>query len=383
MKSRLLLGTLTAAVLLAGTACTAPGTEVSAGAPAPGLTVPDQAALNACAKPTPVGAGGADGEPIPIAAAIEFPNRWVKVTSDAYAPRSDQPVDASNYATPDLIKVKGFPFKDLKGQAAGDAGRTFYMSRSTYDRGQSELQRGATVIVPMHDDGVDGTTTVPFLLTLRSSKELRFIEPCSMAQHQPELESFFASDATVKATGQDPAGVVAQQLTDDKARADLVSRLRAAARASAPAPPTTRPGWAARDPFDRNMDDADVPPSVINQVKRGFVTFELPAAWLTSDSLVCTRSSLAWNPCVKLNSDAAKKGRVNLNTYALPGEAVQVYLLGGPTADDARKPLGKLGSFSIETKSEVTMKVRPESQQLTPGQIKTAASQNQPVMAEG
>lgn len=324
-----------------------------------------------------------DAEPFPLSSQLGSIDGLVLVESSRYSFTEQAPKDISGPASPNLVTLTGPLFLARSGTDPNVVdGGLYYLTGDLYRAIERELKAGSTLVVPIRNDPVDKSATIPFLLWTTVEGELLVTDPCSPDDLQGQLNSFMASDESVRSVGGPAEAEFVKQLLDERARNALVERLAANINSQAPPTPTTRLPWSARDPFDRKVDDADVPAEEWAKLERGFVTYELPKAWLGSEMLLCTRNSSAWNPCVQLNSEPAKSGTVSLHTYGIPGEPIEIYLLGEGSADALRAPVGILGSFRLEGRTDVALFVASPWSEAPPDALRAAASKGETVFVE-
>ena len=128
---------------------------------------------------------------------------------------------------------------------------------------------------------------------------------------------------------------------------------------------TERGSWEDEDPWRRVVDPEQTPPEILETLEPFTLDLELDEPLATALSGggwgVCTRSSMGWNPCVPADLFVETGGPVPLDGYAVPGEAVEVWLVPNPDRftpeqvadiaagrasffDDAVGPLGTVGA---------------------------------------
>jgi hypothetical protein len=227
---------------------------------------------------------------------------------------------------------------------------------STMDIGEELIQPvrdavafGADLLIgypPGAPEFQGGTGVV--LALMESSDEAIFLTPCTRDN----------ATATLINVAKDYGGSVVEFVR----RVVDPSSPEAAFLADATAPPTTLP-WEERDPDTRLISPgwSDAPQEIYDKLVQVPVLVVIPAAWNDLTAAVCFKISLAWSEgCIPTSPDPTI---YMIYPYAVPGESMEVWLLGDPAYLD--EPLAKLTVLEATDITEVAASLIPP----TPGGV--------------
>lgn len=197
---------------------------------------------------------------------------------------------------------------------------------------QSELTRGAILLLGMTDDGLANV-----VVSLRPDGSAVFIGPCEFV-HTNQLRQF--ADLRASNTGKVITPVEMLRSLVREPDGELAKALYRWYEGEAPVP------WAERSTDRRILDDEETPPDILATLDRIWVRASFPDSWRNLPANLCTKTSLGWNGCISLNA-AGGGTQLEVVALAVPGQDLEVWLLD--SAATISVPLSLLGR--IPTKS--------------------------------
>lgn len=261
------------------------------------------------------------------------PESWAVVTwGEAFGLGIGEAVAVEAPGTTETVRVQLRDVRPLHGRVPGEV----TMLPEVAHTARLETDQGATLLLRVgHFDGFEPFAAL--VISLRPDGTLAALGDCAYVLYTEPLERWLATLVDRDPTGGTKVDALRAYVAapDDDAYAALVQAVHG--------PVTAGPqAWDDLPPEERQIDVEFTPRDVYQRPEVLEVAVRLPESWWTTDHTLCLRISIGWGSCTILHRGMVGVGRdgVALRGYTLPGEPMEVWLLGADA--DVREPFARL-----------------------------------------
>lgn len=209
-----------------------------------------------------------------------------------------------------------------------------------FDRLEIASSLGGPVYVQLFKQGKDRPSSAKGMVWIDSVGDIHFLGDCAPFYWTEPMGRF--------------AGSIGWQGTQEELLLALINREPEfeALKQWTFGPP--EPKWADLHPEERHLFDAPNR-QLEDLVEPGFLIVSIPDSWLATNTLLCTFvPDAGWNPCIPLTEDSQFGSPVEIDTYHVPGDPIEVWLRD---ADDesTRTMIGLVTFEPGENTAEITL----------------------------